>query len=40
MFTQLTEVDDGQNDIELKELSASDDLPVNKLTETAISKLI
>ena len=40
MFTQLSKVEDGQNDTELKELSTSGDLPVNKLTETAISKLI
>ena len=43
MLTQLLmQVEDGQlqDDTELKKLSTSGDIPVKKLAETAITKLI
>ena len=39
-ITQLGQVEDGQDDSELVELSTSGDLSVKKLAETAITKLI
>ena len=40
ILTQLGQVEDGQDDSGLIELSTSGDLPVKKLAETAITKLI